>query len=320
MKTEYKLLWIDDNLGSIRGDVRNITHFLKQQEIDINLESINPSAGTDLIEDPIFIKLLGEGELDFLLVDYNMPGLNGVGVIEYIRQTLQDYHTPIVFYSNDATENLSNLINDKNKDVGFDQYLDGIFFCHRDDISQKMLSLMQSQLKREQKIKAVRGLLMEKVSDIDVDIIKAIRVIFSSVKEDKKNNITKQLKKKFVGRNKLSQKIVSDINDANYEELVLYIIDNPRATDNHFRAEMVRNMLKYVDEADEYGNILSDFYNPKDGVLSLNCFRNKYAHQNEEELQIVHSVENNLRIKSESRKHKKNMEAILSLKVTDESI
>ena len=314
MKTEYKILWIDDYIRSVRGDIRRIESFLKKNEVELDLQTISVNADNKITEQDEFNNYLIDGNLDFLLIDYNMPTLNGVEVIEYIRTDLKDYHTPIVFYSSDNKQNLSALINSKNTGAQFDKYLDGIFFCHREDIASKLINLMESLLKREHKIKAVRGMLMEKVSEIDVAIIEAIKKLYLETDSAKYTKLQRHIVSKFHRKKKQIEKIFSDIEDSSYEESVAYILDNIRITDNHFRSELLREILKGIDALKDNGDVLSGFYNNKDGRLCLNCYRNDYAHKTEKELADIHSEEGNLFIKSESRIHKNNINDILTYK------
>jgi len=318
VKTEYRILWIDDRPTTVRGDIRDITRFLKNKEVSLNLKQIGVKAGTNVIGNDDFLDFFNSDELDFLLVDMNMPEITGIEVIRYVRSTLKDYYTPIVFYTNDDSKDLPELIRSQNEGVAIEQYLDGIFFCHRDDISSKVINLMISKLNREHKVKAVRGMLIENVSDLDVDIIEGLRNSFEQIKTDKKTTVLSKIKQKFKSRNTASGKIVDDLSSASYEDAIKYILSDLRKTDQHFRAEILREILKYTNGANEKGEILSTFYNPKSGKLSLNCFRNKYAHKTAAELQGIHSDENNLFIKSEVRKHKENMSEIISLNAQNE--
>ncbi len=312
MKTEYKILWVDDNISYVRGDIRRIRNFLRRKEVELDLRIINVNADNKITEQDEFNNYLLDGNLDFLLIDYNMPTLNGIEVTEYIRTDLKDYHTPIVFYSSDIKQNLSALINKQNTNTQFDKYLDGIFFCHREDIASKLINLMESLLKREHKIKAVRGMLIQKVSEIDVAIIEAIKKLYLETDSEKYSKLKSHIVKKFNQRKKQAEAIISAIEDSSYEESVAYILDNIRITDNHFRSELLREILKGIAALKDNGDVLSGFYNNKDGKPSLNCYRNDYAHKTEEELADIHSEEGNLFIKSESRKHKNNINDILS--------
>lgn len=318
MKTEYRILWIDDALNLVRGDIRNIERFLSSKEVELNVEKVSVSAGNSVFDDEIFTGAFESGELDFVLIDLNMPDVSGDDVISYIRNDLGDYYTPIVFYSGDGIDGLNASINTKNNDVAFEKYLDGIFFCHRDDITFKMTNLMSSKIDKEHKIKAVRGMLMENVSDLDVRIIEALRFSFEYISEDKKDKVLALIRKRFNNRSDKSEKIVKDLSDASYEESLNYILDDLKKTDQHFRAEVLREILRYTPESVDFGSTLSGFYNSSDGKPSLNSFRNHYAHKTEEELVGIHTDGNNLLIKSEVKKHKENLKRIISMRVPDE--
>jgi CheY-like chemotaxis protein len=312
MKTEYRLLWIDDRLGAVRGDIRNIENFLSDNEIRLNLQKVDASSEISVINTPEFLDFFNNDEVDFLLVDLNMPNIDGIGVIKFIRTELQDYYTPIIFYSNDTTKDLPQLIRDKNSGAGVNDFLDGIYYCHRDYIGTKVINLMESKLKRENQIKAVRGMIIENVSGLDVDILYSIKIAFNKIKDNGKARVLSKVKRKFKSKINTSKQIFEVNENATYEEVISYIIENPRKTDQLFRAEILREILKYTDDCETLSDILLEFYNCTPGRTSLSGIRNKYAHQTEEELRHIHSNENNLFIKAEVRKHKENMITIIT--------
>jgi CheY-like chemotaxis protein len=312
MKTEYRMLWIDDRLSAVRGDIRNIENFLLENEILLTLQKIDASSDISVINTPEFLDFFNKDEVDFLLVDLNMPNIDGIGVINFIRTELQDYYTPIIFYSNDATKDLPQLIREKNSGAGVNDFLDGIYYCHRDYIGTKVINLMESKLKRENQIKSVRGMIIENVSGLDVDILHSIKIACSNIKDEGKAQVLSKVKSKLRSKRNSSKKVYEDNENATYEEIVSYIIENPRKTDQLFRAEILREILKYTDDCKELSDILLEFYNCTQDRTSLSGIRNKYAHQTEEELQDIHSEKNNLFIKAEVRKHKENMTTIIT--------
>ncbi len=313
MKTQYRILWIDDRLSTVRGDIRNIENFLLDNEILLNLQKVDASAETSVIEAPEFLHFFDKDEVDFLLVDLNMPNIDGIGVINFIRTELQDYYTPIIFYSNDATKDLPQLIRDKNNGAGVNDFLDGIYYCHRDYIGTKVINLMESKLRRENQIKAVRGMIIENVSDLDVDILHSLRVSFNQINVAGKAKVLSKVNGKFRSKRNTSKQVFEDNENATYEEVISYILENPRKTDQQFRAEVLREILKHTDNCKEFSDTLLEFYNCKPERTSLNGIRNKYAHQTEAELESTHCEKNNLFIKSEVRRHKENMNKIISL-------
>ncbi|ELB2198914.1 TPA: response regulator [Vibrio parahaemolyticus] len=311
MKLKYNIIWIDDQISLVRGDRRTISTFFKSKEIDFDLISIEANAGSSLIENEEFIMALDSQELDFILIDFNMPGLNGSDVIEYIRKTLHDYHTPILFYTGDDPLDLANAINSKNTDGV--EFIDGIFYCHRDNISDKFLKIVRSQLRNDEKINSVRGMLMDRVGYVDHCILRAFEHCKDNVLDDSRDRVSNQIKARLRRKKRSLEDALENIDDWNYEEVINFLTNNPRITDCHTRAESLREMLKKSQDLKHHGIVLSDFYNGTDGGDSLNNLRNIYAHEPCEAIERVHTEENIKLIRMETKRHISNIETLLGI-------
>ncbi|MDE1337302.1 response regulator [Vibrio aestuarianus] len=311
MKLKYNIIWIDDQISLVRGDRRIISGFFRSKEIELDLISIEANAGSSLVENKDFIKALDSKELDFILIDYNMPGLNGSDVIEYIRKTLHDYHTPILFYTGDDPLDLSNAINSKNSDGV--EFIDGIFYCHRDNISDKFLKIVNSQLRNDEKINSVRGMLMDRVGYVDHCILRALEHCKDSVLEGSRSRVSNQIKSRLRRKKSSLEQALENIEDWTYDDVITFLKDNPRLTDCHTRAESLREMLKKSEALRHHGEILSDFYNGKDGGESLNNLRNIYAHEPCESISAIHTEDNIKLLRAETKKHISNIETLLGI-------
>ena len=311
MKLKYNIIWIDDQISSVRGDRRTIAGFFRSKEIELGLTSIEANAGSSLIENEDFINALASNELDFILIDFNMPGLNGSDVIEYIRKILQDYHTPILFYTGDDPLDLAQAINSKNTDVT--EFVDGIFYCHRDNISDKFLKIVKSQLRNDEKINSVRGMLMEKVGYIDHCILQALEHCKDNVQEVSKNKVSNGIKSRLRRKKTGIEGALENIENWSYGEVISFLKDNPRFTDCHTRAESLREMLKKSEIHQHHGDTLSDFYNGSDGRSSLNNLRNIYAHEASEAVVEVHTEDNIKWIRTETKRQISNIETLLGI-------
>ncbi|MGD8111291.1 hypothetical protein [Vibrio sp. TRT 17S01] len=290
MKLEFKLIWIDDQLRSVRGDVRTISSFFKNKEIELSILSIESKAGENVIENDSFIKALASGELDFILIDFNMPELNGSDVIEHIRKTLEDYHTPILFYTGDNPLGLAEAINRKNGEGS--EFIDGIFYCHRDNISDKFLKIVKSQLKNDERINSVRGMLMEKVGHIDNGIIQAIKLHKDSVKSESKSGVCSKIKSRLQRKRRELNDALENVESWEYDEVITFLEDNPRLTDCHTRAESLREMLRKTENHTNKGDLLSKFYNCSGDDKCLNKIRNTYAHEASDLISPSHTEPN----------------------------
>lgn len=311
MKLKYNIVWIDDQISLVRGDRRIISTFFRSKEIELDLVSIEANAGSSLIDNEDFIKALESEELDFILIDFNMPGLNGSDVIEYIRKTLQDYHTPILFYTGDDPLDLANAINSKNSDGV--EFVDGIFYCHRDNISDKFLNIVKSQLRNDERINSVRGMLMDRVGYVDHCILRALEHCKENVSNGSKERVSNQIKARLRRKKTTLEDALENIDNWSYEEVVNFLKDNPRFTDCHTRAESLREMLRGSQDLRHHGDVLSDFYNRTERGNSLNNLRNIYAHEPCEAIEQVHTEENIKLIRMETKRHISNIETLLGI-------
>lgn len=321
MKTEYKILWIDDRITSIRGDKTIISNFLADHGIDSIYKDINVIAGSCPTKDPNFNSALADIDLDIIFIDFNMPDENGLVIIEHIRKVEHHYHIPILFYTGDDLEDndtLQDKINNLNKSVhDFRNIVDGIYFCHRDDISEKAQLILTSLLKKENKLQNGRGLLMDKVSEIDAKILASLKVYWPSISNDKsKSSILKYITKKLKSRATASEGFFISLNEQSYEFVFNTLLDdgNIRKTDTLFRAELLRTILSETQDMKDNGDVLSEFYNSSQVVGSHKCMvdlRNEYAHQTTEQIKAQHTDDKCKYIRTESKRHIKNIKLIL---------
>jgi len=308
MKTDYKILWIDDDHSYVRGDQRNFYRFFKRHGIELKIIEIVVSEGSKTIDNKDFTDAINDIELDIILVDFNMAtGENGNDIIKHIRQTLHHYHIPIVFYSADGPEELQRQILKINIEIQDRKNLsDGIYFCHRDDIFDKVEKILISLLKKEERPKRVRGLLMDRVSEIDATIIKLLNYCSKIEVEGK----TQQRARKVIIDNLIKRKqkietIITTLEENDYSMLIKYVVDNYIDFDSARRADLLREILREL--GPNYGIVLSNFYNDCEGNVCLSKLRNNYAHKTEKELMGEHDEGKCKYIREETRRHLNNL-------------
>lgn len=311
MKTSYKIVWIDDAQSRIRGEKRDIRNFLDKNGVQLQLIELEPNASEEITSTQGFKDAFNQ-DVDFLFVDFNMPGLSGDQIINFVRKELRNYYLPIVFYTNDDFKDLVKKISEANSNSSNEDILDGIYFCHKDHLILRVIRILESLIEKDHKINSVRGMVIEKVSYIDVQIQSGIEKLYSLVEADKQKKIVDLVGKKFKRRKDLLVQACELVEENDYEKILKEIIGNPKLTDTHFRADVLRNILRQISELSDKGGVLSDFYNSKDGVKCLNELRNLYAHQSEDDLTDLHSDENSIHIKKEAIRHTSNVDEIVA--------
>lgn len=329
MKINYKILWIDDNHRYVRGDKRSLKLFLESHGIKLEIVEIDVVAGECPTETDKFKIAISDIELDMVFVDFNMPEM-GDKIIQHIRRNLNHYHLPILFYTSDgqgggesSAQILQKIIFDDNiPSTDMKNILDGIYYCDRDDISEKAVLILNSLLKREAKAQRGRGLLLNSVSEIDATLLKCMQKYKLMVPNCKQDKVTKEILKRVRSRYTSTESVLREITDYDidteevissleckpYEEIVDYLISDHLKFDTFTRASVLREMLKYIQDYQEEGNVLSEFFNKK--PICLNGLRNSYAHKSIAELEKEHDDNRCKFIREESRKHLENIQKL----------
>lgn len=308
MKTDYRILWIDDNHSSVRGDKRKFESFFRRYGIKLIPIEIVVDEGRQAIYDKDFQEAIENPELDIVLVDYNMAsGQNGNDIIKYIRQTLLHYHIPIVFYSEDGPEVLQREILKINLEAQDKKNLaDGIYFCHRDYIFEKVEKILTSLLAKEELPKRVRGLLMDRVSEIDAKILEVLEKCSKiEISEKTQENAKSLLINNLLRRNQNIKGTISQIQEKSFAEFIEYVTENYINFDSSRRAELLREILRELQK--DYGQILSSFYNDIANKDCLSRLRNNYAHKTEDILSKCHDKDKCKYIREEARLHLENL-------------
>lgn len=311
------MLWIDDDFRPLRGDRKNFEQFFANYGIVFEPIEIIVTQSEKIIESDKFINAVSDIELDIVLVDYNMTEEeSGTVIINHIRKNLHHYHIPIIFYSGDGPQILQQRIlesNTDNKNIS-----DGIYFCDKDDIFSKASSILTSLLKKEEKPQRVRGLLMDRVSEIDARIINILSSnLFQDLTEDSKSKLKQHILDKFINKCKKSEEAVKKLEHEDYQNCIKYITDNPLHYDSFSRAKLLREILRIANE--DCGRILSCFCNKQGENETLNKLRNDYAHKSEQELSNTHAENRCKYIREETRRHLENLEK-LNIAKTSENV
>lgn len=312
MKTDYKILWIDDNHDSVRGDVRSIRSFLENYGIELIVNQILVTPDHCPTQEETFANAIADIDLDMVFVDFNMPE-QGDKIINHIRKTLHHYHLPILFYTGDDSPEkiLPEHIAASNKSESNPLNIsDGIYFCDRDHISEKANMILTSLLKKENKAQNGRGLLMDRVSEIDAKLISALRELWKQVPDNKRAKVIKSLSDRVDSSKKRSAKIAEDIAGKSYDESLTYLLEDIRRWDTFARANVLREILRCIDGKQAYGDVLSGLYD-NNNINNLIGMRNIYAHKASSEIVDDHNDERCKFIRTETRWHLNNLKTLL---------
>jgi DNA-binding NarL/FixJ family response regulator len=312
MKTQYKILWIDDEHRYVRGDKRSLKGFLSNYGVELIIEDVTVTPDECPTRQKSFIDMVSDLDLDMAFIDFNMPE-QGNEIIKHIRKNLHHYYLPILFYTSDgnAQETLQQSIltvNGSEEDAK--NIADGIYFCDRDHIAEKAQLILSSLLKKESRPQQTRGLLMDRVSEIDANIAQCIKKLWSDVPKEKREKLTKTVNKRLGSKAASSRLLKCQLKDVSYDDIPEFIEENKNSIDTAARAIILRETLKHVGGHNDEVQTLLEFFQSDD--VCLNALRNGYAHETELKISETHDDDRCKFIREESRRHLNNVMSILA--------
>jgi len=168
MQLAYRILWFEDQPNNVRFSNENICEGIRELGFEplVTIREVvtggpDPMAG-----------LPPERDVDLVLMDWKLGGgYDGAQLARRIRLIFSD--TDIVFYSSEAPNTLRRLI--------FNQDIDGVFCCRRDDLSTRTLDIIRAQLRKILDLNHMRGIVMAATSDLDHAMIECLEVVHKVV-------------------------------------------------------------------------------------------------------------------------------------------
>ena len=301
MKTAYNILWIDDEPKSTDTDQEDVKDFLEEVGIRADISFVEAPEDGSIRER--LEHHLKDPDLDLLMVDYNMVGLQGDQLVRLIRETDHIY-LPVIFYSSSSVSDLLDAVRAAE--------LDGVYIANRTALIQKVRSVVGSLLVREQTVKQVRGLLMEGVSEIDAQFYEIFLKVWPKLGEDQQVQIAKYLKTILDERVKSATKKAEGL-PMDTEGLGAHLTEKflTAAYDTHTRWRLTRKILDISGHAEDYIGELKKFAEADGGEVPLNALRNDYAHKSRKLLSESHNLDRCIKIRKSLRVQSANIDAIL---------
>lgn len=164
MQLEYRILWFEDQPANVRPFEENIRSGLVRLGFEPRVAMRTVVAGGS---DPM-ADLPAQRDVDLVLMDWKLGGgYDGAALARKIRQVFKD--TDIVFYSSEAPKKLRKLI--------FDEDIDGVYCCHRTNLSDRTLGLIRAQMRKMLDLNHMRGIVMAATSDLDHAMVECLEVV-----------------------------------------------------------------------------------------------------------------------------------------------
>jgi CheY-like chemotaxis protein len=309
MKTEYNILWIDDDLSTIETDVSNVSDFLESFGIKPNIQSIQSSEGENIhsqidsqVKDP---------NLDLIVVDYLMPGMDGRDLIATIRKS-DHVFLPVIFYSSVGSEKL----HEESAKAG----LDGVYITNRDRLENKFKDVATSLLRKEQTSKRTRGLPMEGVSEVDANLLEVFNCHWDALTPDNHQVLINYFQDQMSQRDTNAEKAVSDLRTApaDFRRQMNVELVSPKF-DTSFRWRIIKKAMKLNGRNDRPTKIFAQIFDPNGTDVPIGRLRNNYAHQTRTELEESHSQELCISIRTRLREQIDNLPQLRNLPDTGTS-
>lgn len=302
MKTEYHIIWVDDELDTVEIDISDTIEFLSNFGIEAKIKTLEAIGGIDIQEK---IKTeLQDPELDLIVVDFLMPDVKGDTLIDNIR-TSDHVFLPVIFYSQNGIKALFTQVEELQ--------LDGVYIAHRDRLIDKIKEVTTSLLRKEQTTKRTRGLLMEGVSEIDANFGKLFINLWDILNDNQKQILILYLKEKLSERKSNTDKFIEKIPDS-LDEFRSSMENNfvSQKFDTYMRWKVIKKAFSLLDNNSDEVEIFYRLFDRRNGSEPLAVMRNKYGHKTREELERTHNPELCKYIREELRNQLNNMMTLLS--------
>lgn len=248
MKLDYKILWLDDKMDEILAD-----DYPNEIYEHLNNLGFEPSIVTSKNENEFFEKL--DDSYDLILTDFHLDETatntrNGDAIITEVRN--RSIFTEIMFYS--AQGDVADTI--KKDRITFFDTRKATGNVHYEKIIEKAITLIDLTVKKFQHIVAMRGMIMNETSSLDIEMME---VLLKIINQKGAENVIPTIKEKYKETNLQFNENIETTDEVS-------IILQKIGSEHRWRA-IVRNLEK--------GEIKTIFDNYKKDIIDE---RNRFAH------------------------------------------
>jgi hypothetical protein len=249
MKLDYKILWLDDKMDDILKDQYN-------KDIENHLFELGFNPIIITVKDEIdFFKYLDD-TFDLILTDYHLNDTknntrDGDLIIKEVRDK-NSIFTEIMFYSAQG-EVVDTIKLDR---ITFVDTRRSLIRNHNEAVIDRAIKLIDLTIKKFQHIVAMRGMIMNETSSLDVEMQ---NLLVNIIKQKGVDNVIPTIKSKYIESINQFNNELGEITDL---DLILLKI----GATHRWRA-VVRNL-----EKGENKNIFNDY---EKEIISI---RNQFAH------------------------------------------
>jgi len=272
MKINYKVLWIEDHFKGIKHHIEGLRksllkygfHFIVDKRLSISKVEL----------DELGNKLSKYNPYDMILFDYDLGNSQtGDTIANKLRQII---FTDMIFYSGKPNLKLRKIL--------FDNKIEGVYVVNRTNLNDEIWPIIEDQIKRICDINNMRGVLLDEMSKIDLELRKFLQEKYNGLGNSEQDHQLNRFKKKLKERIKAIENIISDIDKEIFSKMII--------TPSEMEFNQVRSRLmsitknKFFDDDGELKtkqdlrNIFAHneaIYNEEEGTVSLSGFDEKYS-------------------------------------------
>ncbi len=318
MKLKYNVLCVDDDIETLDSTKEKFEEFNSDVGIEVEYQDIEVSIKArekpDIFQKRILKELSNKfkkSTFDLILVDLHMREFTGEHIISSIRNK-HTFYRPIIFYSAGDPPAASRAMEQLTK-AATDAGILGksIFITTRKKLHRLLKDIATEMHIEEQKVNHVRGLLMDQVSELDANVINAIKKksLWNDVPKDKRKKVAKEFKDRIGHQHKIIDTLFNTVKEMEYGEIKDHILKNPDAIDTFSKSKILREILRHIVSLKKYGKILSEGINS--GNKCIIDIRNAYGHQTAESLKVEHTPKKCKLIREETRRQVKNIKEVI---------
>jgi len=318
MKLTYNVLCVDDRISTLDKTQSDLFEFNNNVGIETKYTDIEVKPGPRENPDDFWLRILTEIEeafaeniYDMILVDLHMPlKVSGVDVIHSIRNSHTIYR-PIIFYSAGDPKTDDNAIEQLNAAIRQAELLGkGVFITSRRDLINKAKDIFTEMHNEEHKVNRVRGLLMDRVSELDASIVELVQndSLWDLVPDGQgKNKIVSEFRGYLQKDCEKANTLLETIKQFDINAIQDFLKNNPKDVSTYRKGYLLRSILKQAEELKPFAEVLKEGI---EGDTSLRGLRNEYGHTTVEKLNNTHTVEKCISIRNESRRQLENINSI----------
>lgn len=270
MKKDYLILWFDDRATSVRAPKAKIEKHLKKFGVRPLIRHFDPSEkGTGILDEEDVRTVLDNPELDMIMMDYNLTSTHGNDMIKELRT--KNIFVPVVFYSQQHVDELKRTLTQDN--------VDGVFVSSRQGLVTKVERILSALLEKEQKVRRIRGLLLNSTSEIEARGEEVAKKAWEQLSDTNKKWVAKKFKKFCKDSAKSTTNQMEKLPD---DDVDIAGIWNHRGFDSRkkgYLLEKIFEKLNWSQEKDAMKTLCDGEY-----ALPLFIHRNDFAHQTEHSL------------------------------------